>query len=768
MLSSTVARAAAATTYPAPFVTGGTADVAVVYGELAALSDVTAARKVSTALGASQLAAATSVTTPATTSGEGDQLTLDRPSTKLHLGNTTYTAFSRAVTDQDLPTLLADGTYLNADGDEYDYTQKVDINPAIQVTQFSDSDYQDSEPEIGARIASGNEVLNYTLDFSENPKFTDTLESTDITLMGKSYYILQQVNTSGSESLTLLDSATSVVVSEGETKQVTLDGKTYSIAVDVSTSTVKVTVNGKTSTSLSAGGTFKVGGGVYVGVKDISYKSKESAVSNAEISIGTGKLVLTHGLEVEMNEDSVANLYAYFTQTSEKLDKVKIQWKVDEDSFITPNSSIEMPGFKALKLSSTGMVYPASEEVVVEADGSDTIQLKAPLTDGDATVDLLSLNATDVYGVIGKDSSNVLRTGTASITFDGDTDEMFPVGWTNGKDFESYLLRATSFAKDSSGVNTTTIQRMKDGSWTDVQKEVTEADHVIIGNIDMTVGDIIKDDKTIAITTSGADFHTLYTAKGLKIMLPWNNVTVTGTTTTGAINISENPTAFNLIFVEADVNGNIASGNSFYLPLTRVDTNTKVSVSAPVASTGSVLSTAYEVADSELYVTQVYSPLASTIKHDQEPTQQDAVITYHGEESYFKLLLTASSVSVGSGGGTVGGDLFVTDAEMAKFQDKNLIVIGGSCINKVAAKVLGSDTPVCGADFTTKSGVKAGEYLVKTYQSPYNTAKVATLVAGYEAAETTNAADFLLTQSVDTTVGAEYPNGVKKTVSPTA
>ena len=55
------------------------------------------------------------------------------------------------------------------------------------------------------------------------------------------------------------------------------------------------------------------------------------------------------------------------------------------------------------------------------------------------------------------------------------------------------------------------------------------------------------------------------------------------------------------------------------------------------------------------------------------------------------------------------------------------------------------------ADFTALTQVGPTQYIIKTVQSPYNADKIAVLVAGYEAADTTNAAARVL-QGVDTTV----------------
>ena len=53
--------------------------------------------------------------------------------------------------------------------------------------------------------------------------------------------------------------------------------------------------------------------------------------------------------------------------------------------------------------------------------------------------------------------------------------------------------------------------------------------------------------------------------------------------------------------------------------------------------------------------------------------------------------------------------------------------------------MLGSDTPICTEAFTEKTGVGAGQYIIKTVASPENAQKIAMLVAGYEAADTKNA-----------------------------
>jgi hypothetical protein len=92
----------------------------------------------------------------------------------------------------------------------------------------------------------------------------------------------------------------------------------------------------------------------------------------------------------------------------------------------------------------------------------------------------------------------------------------------------------------------------------------------------------------------------------------------------------------------------------------------------------------------------------------------------------------------------IGTDFVTKDTNVNSVGDDNIIVVGGSCINTVAAQLLGSSTPLCGEAFTAKTGVGEGQALIEVFQSPYNEEKVAILVAGYEAEDTTRAVEQVL------------------------
>jgi hypothetical protein len=128
-----------------------------------------------------------------------------------------------------------------------------------------------------------------------------------------------------------------------------------------------------------------------------------------------------------------------------------------------------------------------------------------------------------------------------------------------------------------------------------------------------------------------------------------------------------------------------------------------------------------------------------------------ASLTYGASQTYANVFLAEAGATItpGEGGGTGQlGDVLVTDAEVGNVASKNLIVVGGSCINSAAAALVGGAK--CGAAWTTATGVGSGQFLIKGYATSSLTSKLALLVAGYDAADTANAATYLKTKAVDT------------------
>ncbi len=782
LIGMTVGTAFAAS-YPTPFTT----NTAIVVGANAAPSDNIAASSIASNLDANAVSTGTTVVI-----GDGDSFKIEKTSTKFHLGDSILDVVSTSLDDKDLPELLADGVYVDDDNNEFDFKQTVSMaNKTLEM--FDDDDYKRDSPTIGFKYSSGDNVLDYTLDFTENPDWEDIV-STDLTIMGKEYYVL---STSLNTSITLLDSASDTILSEGESATLTVDGTAYAVAINfISETTVKLTVNGETTNSLANSGTYKLSDGSYIGSKDIMYTAKDTGISQVEFSIGNGKLVLANGDEVEMNEEDIDNLDVTITSTGatpNELNTVVLSWNMDDEGFVTDDSSITMPGFNTISVAFGGLNYPAEEEVVVKADGDDNLVLQNfPLADVTETINLLYSDGTN-FTLIGKDSNNLVKTAGIgdSLTFTDNVDDYFVLSYMSGDDAESYLVRATNWEDSDYPDNVIDFEYKTDSGWTNVDTAVNDSDEVSLGNALFTVSGVANESISTVVVTAGADtnFDRLYSVEGLEVQLPWVNETavdiisannITGTYandaaactgaslslgtgqlgynqvisyTVTADNLTDTatclstPATYDLILSEEDEDDAISGGDDITVAI-GLDGDSEVYITS--VSTTPAGADAAEIGEGEIYRDFAYSALATEILDDQSGDSESVTIVYHGGEVSADVYVTSAGAIVSTAGTSVGV-MTVKDSEVDSVSGKNLVVVGGSAINAVAAELLGG--AYSEVAFTSATGVAAGEFMIKSFSRTGNTAL---LVAGYNAADTEKAVTYLLNNDIVTTVGTNY------------
>ena len=139
--------------------------------------------------------------------------------------------------------------------------------------------------------------------------------------------------------------------------------------------------------------------------------------------------------------------------------------------------------------------------------------------------------------------------------------------------------------------------------------------------------------------------------------------------------------------------------------------------------------------------------------------QKKATISYPDEQIYTQLYVAKNDAAItagtaGTSGTTQLGDVLVKDSEVTSVSTKNLVVVGGSCVNSVAAKLVGG--AYCGSMWTEKTGAGSGQFLIQSFGDAYTTGKVALLVAGYDVSDTANAGKYLRTQAVKTDASTKY------------
>ncbi len=489
---------------------------------------------------------------------------------------------------------------------------------------------------------------------------------------------------------------------------------------------------------------------------------------------------MTHGNDIKLNDDTINGIKAYMPKSSnssaeQKLDKIVIQWKTDEEVFLSPDVDLTMPGFGAVKFSMGSIQRNAEEKISIGPDGDNSIEMTLPIKDGTVSFNLLYGSGGE-YSGIGKASDERLATSNdTNLTFiekesvsGNDQDTWFVATYNTSSEGESYLLRAKVNTDTTVGRNLTTVDKNVDGSWVEVCEDRKVGDTCDIGDVSLTVASIYyvsgKGENVTFAAGSGTNFHTIYTAGGLGIYLPFNSSSNV-TTHRGAFfsnpaqsqngMVGHNGSEFFLNFAPEDKDDDLGIGTMFSVSLD--DNADKMHVSGVNMSLGTNISDGQDAGSggvgglergdsTNIYENYVDDDVATRILHYTKPDEDYVEIYYPSgkSETYAEVFLAevGATVTPGATGGTVGEGgqvLIVKDSEMSSVSGKNLVVVGGSCINTAAAKILESNSPLCGSAFTDSTGVGAGQYIIKTVTSPWANDKVAMLVAGYEAADTVNA-----------------------------
>jgi len=728
LIGATVGMASAAY-YLEPFLS----NTAIVVGANAAPSDNIAAASISTLLNARGTAGEVYV-------DEGRSYKFEKPSTKFHIGDRITDVISSSLDEDEMPVLLDDGTFIDSKNDQFDFTQEITMGDDVQLTMFDNNDYRRDDPSLGFEIKSGTEIFTYSLDFTDEP-FVDYLEESDLIMMGREYYVLSAEET----KLVLLDAAADGVLSEGETVTVLVAGKSYTVSLDyVSRLDAKLVINGEVTNTFKPGETYKLIDGAYVGLKEILYNEKDVGISKVEISLGKGKLTLKNDSEVELNEKSIDDLTVIITNGNDSgdttLESVNIKWEADDDIFIAKDTVATMPGFRAVTLTFTGVDFPMEEEIVPTYDGLDSVRLfDFPTTRSTDHINLLYMNRTDGSFIgIGEDDDERLATGVYEVEYNDRRDDMFIMSWEDTQDTESYIMDATGFSK-SSGQNRTTLRQKIGGVWSDYKTDVKEGDTFSLGSAELEIGPIDNDNKTIIIYSGGVEttFNTLYSKGGLKVELPTENDTAQG-----YINFSDSPTEWILYTTESDKDGNIAEGNTI-----NVTFGSNSDVEASVILVEGRGSDRAEIGDTDVYRSFVHSAVGTEILEDTGDDQDWATLVYHGSESPANVYISSTATLTEAVG---VGIMTIMDRDVSTVTGKNLIVVGGSAINSLAAEVLGGSYRT--KAFTDATGVTDGEFLIQSFGRGGN---IALLVAGYNADDTEKGVTYFLNNEVDVNVGTK-------------
>ena len=739
VMTGLTAGTAMAANFPAPFVDNGSADVAVLYGTGTGVSalDQTSANNIQSALSAAMPSGSVTV-------DGGEAFMLEKTSNKFNFNNALNAVYS--TLDKDEMDFLADGEY--DDGDvESDYDQTMTLGSKT-LNLFADTDYNNKEPTVGFRWTNGETILSYTIDFDEDIPYADLVD-TDMPLLGNSYYVLSVTNGS---AINVLDTAQKNTAYLNEAITV----GDYNIEVTyVSSNDVKFKVNGEVTESLNENEEYELSDGSYIVATDIFYQDYAGGTQGAEFSIGEGKIELLDGEEAELNTEDIDGLEVTLTDgsSSQYLSSITLTWKSDDETFLTEGDSLSMPGFGVVQLAYGGMSYEGSAEEI-SIDSGETLTLNMgnydlPVAWYDSTTD----------AALGEEDKLLKLTVDSSHTY-------AEAGYTNGTTpwwVGSAIYNTSVIATDALNVsedNRFLVTRI-DTDLTDLETAYYELTNIDVDDSSdwvVELEDLIGDnDMTFdAIGDTDDQGDLTFTLKGFSSdnSSAIFNVTATSGTVTYNKAVSEkglvvtmptdaayyyNGTGATLTFTEANKDEDVNAGSSFTVTA-KNNTNDNLHV-----STHSLTSVDEETSD-DVYMGYVQSDLATMFTFDKSADEYEFTMDYHGKEATADVQVVA--------GGTVSsssnplGNVVMKDTELDTVKSKNLIVVGGSCINSAAADILGGS--YCGPSFTEMTGVGAGEFMIKSYADKYTSGKVALLVAGYQVEDTTAASTYLTKKMPDT------------------
>jgi hypothetical protein len=778
MLGATAMGAMAAdlSNYPDMFVSDGVFDGYLVVGENAAsvdnlaMTDIAASMKYTAADGSS------------TTTVEGDAWMVGTSSDDFEI-NETINDVQSYIGEDELGA-LAGGSITNEKGTST-YEEKVYFSlDGVSVVKFVEDENENAA--LFYKIPDATVFARYELDFNEalesdidsNANYED-MEDKEITIFGKTYSLVQAQNNSAEQpKLTLMAGSAFDTLLEGEEKTYNVDGVDYtvevhSVATYSSTDKVKLVINGEMTNALADSDTDVIAG-ITLGVTDITYQNYAGGIHSATFFLGADKLVLEVGKTLERNSDSIEGADVYITWSESggdiSIDDININMTSQDDYYVpvggklsevpelteqellfTQNWDLEFTGLSDQPLNDIKLVSSSDDQKwelqFVNYDG-DTCKL--PLVYGNAT-GMMFLGDKDASQLIidkGLGGRNISKKdffilNTAAPNVAGNDARSYVIQYYSAEDPDtsgpkvSFKNLCNDEVYERSFSNSTNSVDLKLGGKTFTFKASHWGSTANLGsnyNLTMTTAEngLFAYNGGHADEVEAAFTQQFRTKSNLLVNISGDNLNDTNTTlrpkygqnTSIVVSVLRDDTT------RIDESGE-QGATEMQVKYTFVNDTT--------SSTKGVDSTAstrprYAVIDPEDSAKYIgYTSYGSYYDETNPSGDPTAVFTLTVPESsmYPQVYITSGATSTAtSSGGTLTAvevvDATKLDSEVADVTMQNMIVVGGPCVNTVAAELLGSP-----ADCT--EGFTPGKARVKLFE---NGDYVAMLVAGYSGADT--------------------------------
>lgn len=387
--------------YPAPFVDGSNVNTLVVVGASAAPSDVVGAIDIAARLGGEVTTDVSVAGTVAGLSISGEGKEVATTNTKLYLNDTLGKSGVRStMTDDDLPTLLADGVLTDGDASTtHNYQQFIYLTPSDTTCTASSENYclQFEKPGSSSSVDPTYTFGRFPTSPTTSDYFYRTYVTFDkdvngttaigekITLFGKTYTISSGTSFGVSSSkIVLFGGAETIVVGGGETVTATVGGVSYDVEfVGASNDTAGVVKVGTEQQTINKGSSRKVGGlDVYV---DDVYRlsTTDNTQNSAKLLLGSSKMTLQDGSKLKLGdtEDSVDGTLVNLTFSSGKLSAFTVYagGRSSSEDFLKIGGTYQDPMWKSFSVAFPS-VSPALDDssrttTEIKPSGDNVLQL---------------------------------------------------------------------------------------------------------------------------------------------------------------------------------------------------------------------------------------------------------------------------------------------------------------------------------------------------------------------------------------------------------
>jgi len=708
-------------------------------------------------LGLSYAEGAAASDTTATTTLEGDTYKISKSSDPLnlyeylvssgHSGELENGPISR-VTSSEL-NALADGSISNEKG-TFTYDQRIYMPDNASVTYAVDDDQSD-DPAFYLKFPDTTKVYEYRLtfgsplksDIDDSYNFED-LDNKKISMLGKEYTIINTDNRTGENTIELMAGSIQDTLSEGESKTYTINGIDYVteviIITDTGTSKVKFKINGETTDALEETQTFKLTDGTEIGVKEILANEAGDVTQDlVEFYLGAEKITIkddtidsTENWDATIDVgadsiDAVGDIIGSFQSsgTDVSISKLRIKWTADEDYYVPIGGKLsdqldeDYKGnlfLENMDFEFTGVEFGDTEEIKLSNSGSDEMKVTIPtLSGGDLTLyAFYSTSGGPTIG-LGKDADHKLIVDANDAIY---KNYQFIVN----DDKSSHLIKVTKL-KDTTTDDKVSFEDVGLGNKWEV---TTNATGYGTFDVDGREYSFVADYTNEYINMSGS-------ASPISAGVIW-------TASEAKVTVSTNGTQGNMTFTEYD--GGTADDSNVKRSITALvedDAGTTTGIEVVSVSDDDPYSPSLQGWESNDDLEDTYTRWGTHVEYNNPSNGQASVtLTYPKNEATADVYIASGVTSTVAGSGEVGGltqvevASAVLDSEVADWKATNVIVVGGPCVNTVAAELMGNPAD-CAADF------EEGKAKIKLFEDE----NVALLVAGYSADDTRRACTVL-------------------------